>query len=266
MQLTFTEPLSSKCPIAYIGAKKNLYTRVMDMLPNGTTELVSPFCGGGSLELKIAASGIRVKAYDLHPPIATFYTAFNGQSHEVSDRAHTLDRELASEDLARYAQDNGKAWMDIDDPVTQAAVFWICAKNSFNGMGMTTTLYKRRASDYYIRPEWRNWRNPNFSCGNQTWADTLKQHPDSILYCDPPYVKKSTIYGFKGGQPEFEHEAFRDALAAHRGAWICSYGPHPLIEELYADFNIRHLQWHFSSRNQSGDGNLLGDELLISNF
>lgn len=65
--------ISLTTPLVYFGGKVRAITRLMPYLPSGTTEVVSPFIGGGSFELAITGKGIRVHGYDAFPPLVNFW-------------------------------------------------------------------------------------------------------------------------------------------------------------------------------------------------
>ena len=232
---------SSKCPLNYIGSKGKIFPIFRDLLPKGITELVSPFCGGGSLELKVAAMGIRVYGYDIHFPISNFYQEFNKDSKEVIKLVNDY-YPLTKSKFKSLCKIEG--WENLSS-VEAAALWWMVTKWSWGGMGLTSRgvfnysdTHPCPSLSYFNLSHWKNWKNDYFSCEQVTWQETLKNHPNSILYCDPPYVGKERYYGFDSGQQSFPHEELRDTLAARSTPWILSYGRDPLIEELYADFTI----------------------------
>ena len=62
--------ISERPPLSYVGAKYMLYKKILDLLPPNTEELVSPFMGGASLELRLATHGLKVHAYDDFEPLS----------------------------------------------------------------------------------------------------------------------------------------------------------------------------------------------------
>ena len=267
MQLSFIETPSSRTPLTYIGGKSVIYNRVMDLLPDGTDLLVSPFSGAAGLELKIAASGIQVRCHDIHPPNAHLFTLFNGESDKVVEAAKRL-YPLSREDFIRYGSGQGEEWSAIECPYERAAVYWMASKQGYGGRNFTSTPATSPSNigrrEYFDHPDWRGWRNRNFTYREQCWRDTLAEYPDAVLYCDPPYVEKESFYGWKGGQPIFPHEEFRDAMGARTAFWMISYAPHPVVEDLYADFNIIRMQWTNMVSGRGGRQSKM-DELLITN-
>ena len=265
MQLTFTSAPSARTPLNYIGGKKLLYAAIERSLPAGTTELVSPFCGGAGLELQLAASGIRVRAFDIFDPIPQFFSTFNGRSSLVVDAA--LRRyPLSKEEFLEYGK--GPAWHAVQSPFEKAAIFWLSNKMSFSGRGFSTTPARENnvQPEYFQEACWQDWRNDYFTCEKQDWRVTLERYPDATLYLDPPYVNRYEFYGFYGGQPPFPHEELRDALAKRDAPWILSYAPDDLIFDLYQDFTIHRREWTHSAGNNAGKaGRPKGKEILIVN-
>ena len=60
-------------PIRYPGAKYWLSTRLDRYIPKGTKAVLSPFFGGGSVEMYLGLRGIQVYGYDLFQPVVNFW-------------------------------------------------------------------------------------------------------------------------------------------------------------------------------------------------
>jgi len=106
-----------------------------------------------------------------------------------------------------------------------------------------------------MKPEdWRNWHVPNLSVIESNWEDTLEKYSDKLMYCDPPYAeeKQQRYYGpyrTKRDTPDlckewiFDHVGFCEAMKKHKNGWALSYLDHPLIRELYADYEMIFMEW-----------------------
>lgn len=250
-------------PLGYVGAKGILYDQVMAMLPD-TQELVSPFCGGASLEIMIAASGIKVYAYDKFEPVVTFFQVFNGRSAEVAQAV--LDHPYPIFKTGILFLIRNRWWWDIECPVTQAAYTWMIFKQSFYGRGFSSSPVAPEhcvSANYFDRLEWKDWHNPFIEFAIGDWEDTLKKHPNSCLFLDPPYVSKENLYGL-GDQGTFPHEKLRDALAAYDGEFIMTYGDHPTIHELYEGFRILKPKWNYAYGKAASNKDKSEELLIIS--
>lgn len=260
----------SASPLWYVGTKYNLYPIVMELLPAGTTSLVSPFTGGASLELRLAATGIRVYGYDKFRPIPEFFQTFERNASAVVDRTLELYPIYRGDAESREHYvwlTRGGGWEALDFPIDRAAVTWCVSAQSFRGMNFASVpVHPRHAQsrEYFRKPipgqerSWREWSNPFFSYAESDFRQTLLCH-DEIAYLDPPYVGHPRYYG-KSFQGTFPHEELRDMLAA-RGGFILSYGDDPLIRKLYQDFTILEPSW--GKGTSRGLGGSARTELLI---
>lgn len=267
----------SVTPLWYVGAKQTLYPLLVhDILPAGITDIVSPFMGGCSLELKLAASGYRVHAYDKFRPIVEFFQTFQQHADAVVSRVLEIYPIYTGSDEthAHYMHlVRGGGWEALTCPIDRAAHTWAISRQSYMGKNFASPPVKPRyasrldffrnpiASDGPIRRHhrsWRDWRNDNITFGEADYKDSLSAH-DCIAYLDPPYVLKSRFYG-RGQQGEFNHEELRDILAERQG-FIMSYGDDPLIWELYQDFKILRPQWKYNCGKDAASQ--ASSELLI---
>ncbi|MDA8215915.1 MAG: DNA adenine methylase [Nitrospiraceae bacterium] len=69
-----TIPLKSL--LRYPGGKSKAIDIICKLIPEGTTELCSPFFGGGSVELACTSKGIRVYGYDIFEPLVEFWHVY----------------------------------------------------------------------------------------------------------------------------------------------------------------------------------------------
>ena len=64
---------SGKSILRYPGGKARATGFLLSFFPKGLKTLVSPFIGGGSVELALAAKGIKVYGYDIFNPLVEFW-------------------------------------------------------------------------------------------------------------------------------------------------------------------------------------------------
>ena len=258
-QLAFAEPPpSSKTPINYMGAKNRLAPTVYQKVPTGVTEIASPFVGGASVELYLAAHGIKVHASDNLEPLVTFWQVFKENPAK-----------LASFAAGRYPQepDELRHWIyggyrELTDPLEKAGYFWIINKQSWCGKTLhsfcaVTNVYP----DYFAPHKWESWQNPNIEFSCRDYREAFEIHKDKFMYLDPPYVGLEHYYRQHGDDTvEFDHEELAEILKSHRPGWIMSYGNHPRIWDLYQDFDIQLPTWKYGSAKKDKNAR----ELLIT--
>jgi DNA adenine methylase len=85
-----------KSPLRYPGGKYRAIELITSLVPSGVTELVSPFFGGGSIELNCAANGIRVYGYDSFKPLVAFWKLLQSDPQCLAEQVkshHPLSQE-----------------------------------------------------------------------------------------------------------------------------------------------------------------------------
>lgn len=262
MDFGFSVP-SATVPISYVGSKHRLFTKVMaGMLPDGTTEIVSPFCGGSSLEIKLAASGKSVLAADLFLNYIEFYQYFNGRSQEIVDAVLSF-YPLSRERYIYLVREGG--WAKVPCAIERAAISWAVNKQShmaqnFTGLNVDDKFI--RSIDYFRRPEWQDWRNENITFVQADFRETLAAHPDTLAFCDPPYPGKEKFYG-DGKQGKFPHKELRDILAAHP-RWILTYGYHELTDALYKGYRFLRPHWTYGYGKAKANNKLSEEVVFLS--
>ena len=63
-------------PLRYPGGKRWLFTTLLPFIPECTKEMVSPFLGGGAIELNMALRGVKVYGYDTFEPLVNFWNRY----------------------------------------------------------------------------------------------------------------------------------------------------------------------------------------------
>ena len=246
--------LSDRAPFPYFGGKSKAKRDILKCYPTDMKELVSPFLGGGSVELLAAARGVRVHAFDKFAPLVRLWQTLLRDAHSVA----ILNYEVYPYDpavLKGYVLDGSNA-MHIEDDIEFASVAWSMAHQAYGGFFMNGTHYSAdiaKTKPYvrgtstsleFFNPEkWSDWGNDNMTVECQEWEDTLAQYPNTNLYVDPPYVGNERYYGQNKHKDPFDHEGLAKALGNHGGGWVLSYVEHPIVDELYSDFEVVHPRW-----------------------
>lgn len=249
-------PPSTRSPLRYPGGKFRAVNVICSYIPRNTKKLASPFLGGGSVELACSAQGIKVYGADGFKPLINFW------------KEAKKDPVLLSERVGKYYPLSKpkfyslqKGYIQIDDSLEKAAVFFVLNRSSFSGTtlsgGMSpghprfnsnaiNRLRAFKAINLYIK--WADYKN------------TIHAHADKLLYLDPPYANGEKLYGAKGDMHEgFNHQELADELKKRDG-WILSYNNCSLIRKLYKKFKILKPRWNYGM-----SVNKKSKELLIIN-
>ena len=268
MTETLFEMNSDKAFMKYFGGKQYARKMLFECLPKGLTTIASPFVGGGSFELYCGANGIRVHGYDNFDALVRHWNIMFDRAYDVMKtvneifpvKPQILRHLIKEEKLTSYEH-----FPSPEKDLAFAALAICCQLQGFNGFYLRT-LYFRGAGDEILEKkapvpnpeEWRNWKNDNLTVKCQDWRETLKQHKNDFLFCDPPYVGKEELYGpyhtrkTKYQPDPFDHKGLRDKLAIHKGGFLLTYQDDEdgVIRELYKNtdfFHVEEKQWHQGS-------------------
>ena len=232
LSLDSVKSVSSRTWIRYFGGKQSAVKEILACFPDEVEEVVSPFVGGGSIEMALAAKGIKVHAFDKFEILVKCWNTMFEHAEEVSKRASELyplaprcmkcspDNKLTKpfdiDVLCLKCMVINRTYYKIEDPIEQTAFCWVANKQDWNGrfLGATgfydhrpgMTLDEDTGIDKYTRRRrivknalnpkfWAKWQNPNITIKCQDWKDTFEQFPDSMIYADPPYIKNERSYG-----------------------------------------------------------------------
>ena len=246
-----------KSPLRYPGGKSRAVSTLRSYIPRETKVLVSPFLGGGSLELSCAADGIKVYAADAFDLLINFWDHAKANPIELSER---VSKYFPLERSKFYSLQ--KNIYEIDCSIERAAIFFVLNRSSFSGITLSGGMspnhprFTRSAIDRL-----KNFRASNifFECAD--FEVTIEKHPNELLYLDPPYANGEKLYGTKGDMHiSFDHEKLANILKKRSG-WILSYNDHSTVRELYKGYDFKTPpDWTYGMSS-----NKASNELLIVN-
>ena len=80
------EQASSRSLLRYPGGKTRAIDFISQFFPSKLEYLLSPFLGGGSIELNFAAHGTTVYGYDIFSPLVEFWQCLISQPNELANK------------------------------------------------------------------------------------------------------------------------------------------------------------------------------------
>ena len=266
-----------KTPIRYAGGKSRAIKIISPYLEN-EKKIVSPFMGGGSLEVNWASKGIEVVGYDLFDVLVNFWqNLLNNRTNlvqklrEISPTSEEYNR--VKEILMRWdnTQEMLKEWKTDHykrdevvtlDNVTAAAYYYFNHNTSYGpgylGWGSSVYLNKDKWNGMIKNIE--KFILPKLSVKQGSFENVLPNHVKDSLYLDPPYYleKDKDNKMFTGIYPMrnipihhdgFNHEQLRDLLHNHKGKFVLSYNNCETIRNYYKDFEQVFPTWNYSMGN-----------------
>ena len=267
--------------IRYMGGKQYAAKKILSYAPESLDHMVSPFIGGGSVELYAAANmQIRVEAYDNMASLVRHWNIMLTRAGEVMRAANKIfpvSKAVLKDLVVSEKIHDPKLFPSPQKDITFAAIAMCMTRQGFNGYYMKTSYFRDKDDPVLEKYEpwdeeyWDLWQNNNLSVEVQDWEITLSKHKDDFLFCDPPYYGLEHYYGqyetkeTKYKQKPFDHEHFADRLEQHKNGVILTYqdDDEGKIRELYDRpcFEVIETAWHQGSRASQGSDD--ATELII---
>jgi DNA adenine methylase len=266
-----------KTPIRYAGGKSKA-VKIITPYVKDIDKIVSPFIGGGSLEVHWASMGKEVVGYDLFDVLVNFWNVLLNNRDELVLKLKEIvptgdEYNRIKEILMKWdnTQNMLKDWKtkhyvreDVItlDNITAAAYYYFNHNTSYGpgylGWGSSVYLKEKKWNDMIDKIS--KFNLPTLSVNQGSFETVIPKHSEDFLYLDPPYYleKDSDNKMFTGIYPMrnipvhhngFDHEKLRDLLHNHKGGFVLSYNNCETIREFYKDFELFYPEWSYSMGN-----------------
>ena len=261
-------------PLHYPGGKRWLFPILADILPP-FKEMVSPFFGGGSIELNFAARGKYISGYDIDPALVNFWQYYLQDAEAVENAAKEKMMEYLTDQKLLVSQKRIEESCEYNPQhrvykelyFYRAVYYYIFNRLSIYGLTYNTKfvkdyLYDIKKQDFFyttpmntrrVFPPMNRMRLIEYpylkiNIETQDYEKTLTENKHVFTYCDPPYYNNEHLYTFSTFHEKF-HEKLAEILKA-RDNWVLSYNDVPFIHELYAEFGKKSLEMTSGFRRQ----------------
>lgn len=238
-----------KPPFTYFGGKTSIADRIAQLLP-AHEHYVEPYAGSLAVLLAKPASDMET-VNDLDGDLMTFWRVLRNDP-EGLERVCALTPHSRAEHLEAYQRDTAptdlerarRVWVTL----TQGrgahlwrGTGWRYYQNA-RGSGASMPEYLE-AYTARLAPAARRLRRVSLEC--QPALDLIAkygQHPTSLIYADPPYLKTTRTWangnGYGHEMPtEHDHRELAGALHAAAAAVVLSGYDSPLYQDLYGSWH-----------------------------
>jgi DNA adenine methylase len=250
----------------YVGGKTRLVNWIVDHLPEHTV-FVEPFGGSAAVLLNKPRSKIEV-FNDRDGEIVHFFEVAREHAEELAEWCR---RTPYSEQLHNQWVRQFYAGEPPSDPIERAGRFvflrytqWSAKYSGPSGFKRDTPRARQAESEV-----WRDVperiaevcdRLQGVSIQSADYRDVIERYdePETVFYCDPPYLDKEETYGVDG----FDHSELAGALRAIQGYAIVSYTDRP--EGLYDGWLESTREFGHDAGNRTGHSKEVTERLLLN--
>jgi DNA adenine methylase len=294
-----------KTPLRYAGGKSRAIKHISHLAKNEKT-IVSPFFGGGSLEIFWASQHKKIIGYDIFDVLVNFWDVLLNKNdelvYELNKITPTIEEyKRIKEELMKTpnTQNMLSDWktdtyrrtdiVEIDN-VKLAAYYYFNHNCSYGPgyLGWGSSIYLNDVKWQGMIDKIRKFKVPCMEVNRDSFENVLINHNQDFIYLDPPYYTEmdsdnkmhAAIYPMKNipvHHDGFNHELLRDLLKNHKGKFVLSYNNCETIRNYYSEFDQSFPSWNYSmgngetrigkNRKEMGIANSKDShEILIKNF
>ncbi len=244
--------------LRYAGGKSLAVGYIIERMPEILpSRIVSPFMGGGSVEIAIAKElEIDVVAYDIFDILMNYWKVQLNQPEELYQ--YLTGFHPTRETFAKVKERIKEHWESGQplDEVSLAAHYYFNSNTSYGPhfLGWPSDIYLNQPRYDKMLEKVREFRAPTLTARCGRFEESIPMHTNDFLYCDPPYYLEEgkTFVGmyphrnFPIHHKGFDHKLLRDLLLSHKSGFILSYNDCPIIRGWYADCNIMEPEWQYT--------------------
>ncbi|WP_104690662.1 DNA adenine methylase [Helicobacter heilmannii] len=248
----------SKSPLRYGGGKSLAVGFILEHMPTNIKRVISPFMGGGSVEIACARElGLEVRAFDIFDILVNFWQVLLQDKERLyaSLRALSPTQEIynaiKTELKAHYQKEC------VLDPLTLARDYYFNFNLSYGPgfLGWMSKIYTQEKRYHNALTKLKNFNAPTLSVQCADFREVLLAYPHDFAYLDPPYFLEGDSKMFRGIYPMrnfpihhngFRHDQLAQMLKARPGPFVLSYNDCSFVREAYKDFKIVELAWQYT--------------------
>lgn len=244
-------------PLRYAGGKSLAVGMIIEKIPQSVTRLVSPFMGGGSVEIACAAElGIEVIAYDVFDILCNYWQVQINNSEALYSKLTQF--EPNRETFRRVKQRLWAHWKEGDllDCIELGAHYYFNSNTSYGPhfLGWPSDIYLSAPRYVSMIEKVRSFRASGLKVQAASFEDVIPAHKGDFLYCDPPYYLEDgqTFCGlyphrnFPIHHRGFKHRLLRDLLMGHEGGFLLSYNDCETIRQWYSGCEFATPKWQYT--------------------
>lgn len=234
-----------RSPLRYVGGKTRGMLEISRFIPQGTSAIMSPFFGGGSLEILCASNGLTVYGFDNFKPLVEFWQCLlNNPKYltKLVKRYHPLSKSKFY-NLQRTQHNHTSKY-------ERAAIYFVLNRSSFSGTTLSGGMSPQHPRFTLSSIErLANFKIKNLKVKQLDFATSILQFPKTLLYLDPPYMLNQCLYGIKGNMHQhFDHKKLAKSLHK-RNKWILSYNDCSEVHKLYDGYEFHYPKWSYGMSN-----------------
>ena len=247
-----------KSPLRYPGGKSLAVGIILEHFPTNIQRVVSPFFGGGSVEIACALEiGLEVIGFDIFDILVNFWQFLIKDPQALYSDLSKLSP--TKEQYAVIKEELKRHWNKeiVLDQRTLARDYYFNFNLSYGPgfLGWMSKIYEDEKRYRNMLEKIKNFNIKNLSIECSSFEKIFEKYPYDFFYLDPPYFLEGDSKMFRGIYPQrnfpihhnnFPHENLENLLKNHQGSFILSYNDCQWVRNAYKDFKIIDVSWQYT--------------------
>lgn len=245
-------------PIRYAGGKSLAVGFIIELLPNNIKRLISPFIGGGSIEIVCSKYlDLEVIGFDIFDILMNYWDIQINHPKELYKKLSLLQPDQKTYDEVKAKLKEHWDRKKKLSPIDLAAYYYFNHNLSYGPgfLGWPSKMYLNKVRYKRIIDKVRDFAPKNLKVQCSSFEKVFEKYPNDFFYCDPPYLLGEDTKMFRGVYPmrnipihhnNFDHEKLRDLLKEHKGGFILSYTNCKTIREWYDQYEQSFPEWQYT--------------------
>ncbi len=245
-------------PLRYPGGKSLAVGLIIEHFPNNIKRIVSPFFGGGSVEIASAKElGMEVLGFDIFDILVNYWKIQIEKPKKLYDNLLDINPTKEAYEIVKSKLKAHWKKEIFLHPLELATYFYFNHNLSYGPgfLGWMSKIYEDKNRYYSMIEKVRDFNAKNIKVECDTFENVIPKFNDDFLYCDPPYYLGDDSTLFHGVYPQrnfpiyhdnFNHKLLRDLLNKHKGGFVLSYNDCPTIREWYKNCKIVNVSWQYT--------------------
>src|SRR3989344_3015606 len=191
-------------PIRYAGGKTLAVGHVIELLPTNIKRVISPFFGGGSIEIAMSKYlDLEVRGFEIFDILCNYWKFQIENPKLLYEELKKL--KPTKEEFERIRKILNKVWKKevILDPLTLAVYFVYNFNLSYGPgfMGWSSDIYLKEDRYKKIIEKIRDFEPKDLKVECADFQEVIKNNQNEFMYLDPPYYIGKDSKMFKGIYP-----------------------------------------------------------------
>ena len=249
-------------PLRYAGGKSLAVGYIVELIPNYVRRIISPFIGGGSVEIALAKElGLEVIAYDIFDLLVNYWQQQLKHPKELYDLLATFrptkEEYERIKNILKKHWDKSAGYDGELEPLELAAYYYFNMQLSYGPgfLGWMSSIYTSEKKYASTIQKVKTFCAPTLKVKLGSFENIMAKYKNDFLYLDPPYFLEGDSRMFRGLYPmrnfpihhnRFNHKKLSELLKNHKGGFILSYNNCSWIRNEYKDCKIIEVGWQYT--------------------